>query len=55
MSERPDAVRVGPNANVTPDEYKAFKYLTEQGATVYFQLVPDSKLTSFEDVSKNFE
>jgi len=55
MSERPTAIKVGPNANVTPDEFAAFKYLTEQGATVYFQLVPDSKVTTFEDASKNFD
>lgn len=55
MSERPTAVKVGPNANVTPEEFAAFQYLKGQGATVYFQLVPDSKVTTFEDASKNFD
>ncbi|KRO00876.1 PTS system mannose/fructose/N-acetylgalactosamine-transporter subunit IIB [Companilactobacillus kimchiensis] len=54
MSEREGAKKVGPNANVTEDEFKAFKFLSEHGAEVYFQLVPDSKKTSFEDASQNF-
>lgn len=55
MSERPGAIKVGPNANVTKEEFEAFKFLEEQGGEVYFQLVPDSKLTTFEEASKNFE
>ncbi|MDK1728462.1 PTS system mannose/fructose/N-acetylgalactosamine-transporter subunit IIB [Dellaglioa algida] len=54
MSEREGAKKVGPNANITQEEFEAFKFLNDQGADVYFQLVPDSKKTKFAEASINF-
>lgn len=51
MSERKGAVKVGPNANLLPDELDAFEFLKEKGFTTYFQLVPDSKKIMFDDIS----
>jgi PTS system mannose-specific IIB component len=54
MSARTGARKVGPNANITEEEKKAFEFLVNHGMTVYFQLVPDSKKTTWEEAKLEF-
>jgi PTS system mannose-specific IIB component len=54
MSEREGAVKVGPNANVLPAEMEAFKFLADHGMNISFQLIPDSKKTTFQEAVTAF-
>lgn len=55
MSEREGAIRVGPNANVLPEEMKAFQFLADKGMNINFQLVPDSKKTTFTEAVHQYK
>lgn len=55
MSVRQGARKVGPNANITEEDMKAFEFLIDHGMTVYFQLVPDSKKTTWEEAKAEFK
>ncbi|EOS7781431.1 PTS sugar transporter subunit IIB [Enterococcus hirae] len=52
MSARENAQKIGPNAAVTPEEIAAFEKLDSLGMEIEFKLVPDSKGTSWKEVSK---
>lgn len=54
MSEKPGAKKVGPGANVSQEDMDAFKFLHNKGLEIYFQLVPDSKKTTWEVAQKTF-
>lgn len=54
MSERDGAIKVGPNANVLPEEMEAFQFLADHGMDINFQLVPDSKKTTFTEAVRQY-
>jgi PTS system mannose-specific IIB component len=54
MSEKAGTKSVGPGASVTAADMESFTFLSQHGMEIYFQLVPDSKKTSWAEAQKVF-
>lgn len=54
ISSKEGAENVGPNAALTKEEIQACEYFYEQGITITFKLVPNSKPYTWEDIRKKY-
>ena len=55
MSARANTTTIGPNQSVTTDEADAFEWLTAQGHTVEFRLVPDASFYTWQDARQKLK
>ncbi|MNR25734.1 PTS system sorbose subfamily IIB component [compost metagenome] len=55
MSARANTTTIGPNQSVTTDEAAAFEWLTAQGHTVEFRLVPDASFYTWQDARQKLK
>ncbi|ANG91487.1 PTS sugar transporter subunit IIB [Enterobacteriaceae bacterium 155047] len=55
MSARANTTTIGPNQSVTVDEAAAFEWLSQQGHTIEFRLVPDAGFYRWQDARQKLK